>query len=262
MKNFTDISCRKDVNNIKKYLFILILYVFYSSMIFADEEDYGPRFELGVGGSLVMPQSMPEWSAEYYGSAILTSSFRFFEGLSIQGGRNIAFGGEPDTEWFDYGDHYQIESDKGTYIEGTWLGLRYDIPLRKYNLEFENIHTIYFGGGLLWDDYGIRSENQKYYIEEKAWEESGSPDEVNDSLHHFKFSELEGYYVTFAARWRVDTENAEKDSWIGAYGFDFGIRYSDYTKCSPEYENIVKSKSNFCNYQIFLVGFAKIRFFY
>ena len=113
------------------------------------------------------------------------------------------------------------------------------------------------------DEYGIRSRNQKFYYEEKAWEYGKAPDEIRDSLRHFKTADLKGYNFTLAARWRIDTESIkERDSWIGAYGLDIGLKYARYSKCTPEYENITEAKSNFNYYQIFIVGFVKIRFFY
>ena len=253
---------RKSTANIK-YFFIIVFYIFCSKAAFTDQKEYGPRFEIGIGGSGFRLQSRPDWSSKYYGSGIFTSSFRIFRGLSILGGKDMAFGRSPRSDWFNYGNHYQIDSGKGTYMEGSLLGLRYDIPLRKFNIDIEGIHTVYCGGGLLWDEYGIRSKNQKFYYEEKAWEYDKAPDEVRDSLRHFKTADLKGYYFTLAARWRIDTESIEeKDSWIGAYGLDIGLKYARYSKCTPEYENITEAKSNFNYYQIFIVGFVKIRFFY
>jgi len=241
---------------------MIICVVSFSQDVFADQFTYGPRFEVGFGPSMSRMRSRPDWSSKFYAAVVMNLSYRIIYGLSIHGGRNFAYGLAPRPEWINYGSNYQINTDKGTYGEANWLGARYDIPLNKLKNDFEGIHTIYIAGGMTMDEYGIRSEKQNYYVIEKGWE-SGSKFEAKSLERAYRTADLKGYYIALAARWRLDTEHTEeKDSWIGSYGLDIGVKYTRYTDCDTKFDNIMDARSNFNYYQIFIIGFLKFKFLY
>ncbi len=240
---------------------MIICIVSLSQIVLADQFNYGPRFEVGVGPSLSRMKSRPEWTSKLYAAVVMNLSYRIIYGLSIHGGKNAAYGFAPSPEWIDYGSHNQINTDKGTYGEATWLGARYDIPLSKFNYDFNGIHTIYIAGGTTWDEYGIRSEKQRYYATEQDWDSGKYEEKTLDSA--YKTADLKGYYIALAARWRLDTAHTEeKDSWIGSYGLDIGVKYTGYTDYDTKFDNIMDVRSNFNYYQIFIIGFLKFRFLY
>ena len=242
-------------------LFVLFFIIFCSKIALADQKSYGPRFEAGLGGSGSRLQSRPDWSSKVYVSGIATFSFRIAYGLSLQIGKDLHYGKIPQKEWFNYGKHYQINSEKGTYRDASWVGARYDIPMKILTKDLHGIHTVYFSGGLTWDEYNLQSKEQLYYSTPNGWELGEKPQE-RDSVRSFKTSDLKGYYVAMAARWRINTEYTEENSWIGAYGIDVGLRYTRYYDCRTKYDNIMEAKSNFNYFQIFIIGFLKMRLFY
>ncbi|HDY89869.1 MAG TPA: hypothetical protein ENH82_17345, partial [bacterium] len=232
--------CKKKWYNIFiKHLFIVICFTLFSQDGFTDQFAYGPRFEIGIGPSVSRMQSQPEWSSKFYASTVMNFSYRIVYGLSVQLGKNFSYGLAPRPEWINYGPHYQINTDMGTYYNATWIGARYDIPINKLNKDIHGIHTFYFAMGATNDEYSIRSGRQRYYIEEYGWESVGKFEEES-LVHSYKTADLSGYYVALAARWRLDTEfTEEKGSWIGAYGLDIGIRYTRYPNFDTKYDNIM-----------------------
>ena len=245
-----------------RYIIVTTCLLFYSQVVFADQTTFGPRFEIGIGGSGSRLQSKPEWSSKLYTSAILTYACRILYGLSIHGGKNLGLGNKLDERWIEYGNHYQINTDKGTYRDVSWWGARYEIPMSIFNKDIYRIHSVYCSGGLTLDRYDIRSQHQRYYKTDYGWE-SGEIPEEQSSESSFNTADLKGYYFALAARWRFDTPHTEEeDSWIGSYGLDFGIRYTKYYDCNTKYDNLIEAKSNFNYYQIFIVGFIKIKFLY
>ena len=226
----------------------------------ADKDPYGPRIEIGIGGMASRMQSRPEWSSKYYTSALATASYRVIKGLSVQGGIDTGQSGHSQSPWLEYGPHMQISTDGGSYMNGQWMGLRYDIPLKQKDAS--DIHTIYFAGGVSKYIYGTKSKWQLKYKTDYGWENNENPETIN-AEDSFKLADMKGYYLAVAARWRFSLDMAPKtDSWLGAYGVDFGVRYSRLNKHTLEYDNLDIPKSNFNNYQIFATLFLKLKLFY
>ncbi len=262
MGNFSFYSKRRIVK-ITCIFSITAFFTFYSHVVFADQSIYDPRFEIGIGATALEMHSRPEWISKYYTSGIMTLSYRIANGLSVQGGKNFGHGLKQLTKkWINYGNHAQVNIENGTYTEDLWLGTRYEIPMSKLNRDYAGIHTIYCAGGVTWGEYGIRGKNYRYYQTENGWD-LGEPFEPRTSESSLKTADLTGYYIALAARWRVDTAyTEEEDSWLGSYGLDIGVRYTRYPGCTTKYDNIIKAKSNFNYYQIFIIAFLKLRFLY
>lgn len=242
--------------------FIIACFTFCSHVALGDQSIYDPRFEIGVGATGSRMQSRPEWSSKYYTSGVMALSYRIAYGLSIQGEKNFGYGQRQLSKWINYGNHGQVNIDEGTYSEGSLVGARYEIPMSKFSRDIAGIHTFYCAGGLTWAEYGIRGRNYRYYKTENGWDLSEAP-EKRTSDSSLKTADLTGYYLTIAARWRVDTAyTEEEESWLGSYGLDIGVRYTRYPGGNTKYDNIMKAKSNFNYYQIFIVVFLKLRFLY
>jgi len=246
-----------------RILFTLLSIYFFSNYSSAEPQIYGPRFEIGLGGSGSRIQSRPQWSSKHYVSGTATFSCRIVQGLSLQIGKDLHYGTQPRDKWLDYGPHYQINTEKGTSRNAVWFGARYDIPLNMlYRKDILKVHTLYFAGGYTWDTYRVNSNEKRYYTSPNGWETGENP-QMQVISRSYEAADLKGYYAAIGARWRIDTVYTEEaGSWIGAYGLDIGIRYTRYADCSPRYENIMKSGSNFNNYQLFIIGFIKFRLFY
>ena len=151
-----------------------------------------------------------------------------------------------------------------TYKFGEWLGARYEIPMSKFNKDIHGIHTVYFSGGVTWDEFQIRSTRQAHFKTVHGWDAGEEPEEVVSSDRSYKVADVKGYYIGIAARWRLDKKETTgvDDSWMGPYGFDIGVRYTDYFESTTKYDNIVKPKSSFNNYQIYINIFLKIGLLY
>jgi len=241
---------------------IIACSTFYSHVVFADQTIYGPKFEIGIGATGLQTHSRSEWISKHYTSGVMTLSYRIVNGISIQGGKNFGYGKKQSLKWINYGDHAQVNLENGTYTEDLWFGARYEIPMSKLNRDYSGIHTIYCAGGVIRGEYGIRGKNYRYYQTENGWDLS-EVFETRTSESSLKTADLTGYYITLAARWRVDTAyTEEEDSWLGSYGLDIGVRYARYPGCNTKYDNIIKAKSNFNYYQIFIIAFLKLRFLY
>ena len=223
----------------------------------ADNSAYGPRFEGGITGSGSRMRSRPDWSSKLFVKGGGYLSYRILYGLSIQGGKNFGIGNLPLSAWITTSQYDRIDPDKGGYSEGSWAGIRYDVPLSLLNQKIYDIHTIYIAGGTAWDTYGVRSSITRHYSQPYGWI-SGSTWEDMKTSRSFKVADLTGYYVALAARWRFNTLFTEsKDSWIGSYGLDIGVRYTRYTDCDCARDDIEEARSNFNYYQIFVSGFLK-----
>ena len=266
MRDFPICSIRRMVNI--KYFCILVFFIFWISESFAyqnyDKNTYNPRFEIGLGGGGTRVRSRPEWSSKHYGSIIYSLSCRIAYGLSLQAGGDVALGSEPPQTEIFYGDKDIINTKDGTYKFGEWLGARYEIPMSKFNKDIHGIHTVYFSGGVTWDEFQIRSTRQAHFKTVHGWDAGEEPEEVVSSDRSYKVADVKGYYIGIAARWRLDKKETTgvDDSWMGPYGFDIGVRYTDYFESTTKYDNIVKPKSSFNNYQIYINIFLKIGLLY
>jgi hypothetical protein len=226
----------------------------------ADKDPYGPRIELGFGGLASRMQSRPEWSSKYFNSVLVTGSYRVISGLSVQGGLDTGQGPHSQSPWLDYGPRKQVSTDGGSYMNGQWVGLRYDIPLKQHYAS--DIHTIYFAGGVTRYLFGTKSKWQRNYKTDYGWDNNENPENIN-SENSFKLADMKGYYLAVAARWRFNLDmSPNADSWLGAYGVDLGVRYLRHNKHSLEYDNIDIPKSNFNSYQVFATLFLKLKLFY
>ncbi len=247
---------------IKKYIIITTCLLFCSRFVAAEQNNYGPRFEIGIGSSVSRMQSEPDWSSNSYYSGSLNYAYRIIYGLSVQGGINLGMGDSPGDDWFEYGSHYLINSESGTYLESTWLGARYEIPMSLLKMDFHKINSVYLSGGMSWNELAFNSKTQKRYDNEYGWK-SGDIYNLEYNRGSYRAVDLKGYYISAAARWRFDTRDTdENDSWFGSYGFDLGFRYNTYYDSEGKYDNIKPAKSDFSNFQIFIVGFLKVKLFY
>ncbi|MFC1552723.1 hypothetical protein ACFL6P_09210 [Candidatus Latescibacterota bacterium] len=245
-----------------KSLLLTTCLLFCSRIVCAQENNYGPRIEVGIGNGASMMQSNPDWSSGAYYSGTLTYAYRLFYGLSVQGGRSFGVGGSTDTEWYDYGSRYQINAEKGTFSDSSWLGVRYEIPMSMIKKDFKNINTIYVAGGLSWDYFVLRSKSQRLYDTDYGWQ-SGRPFILQNNEATYKTAEMKSYYVAAAARWQIKTRDTDKDdTWLGSLVFDVGVRYNGFYDAETKFDNIESAHSNFSYFQIFIVASMKVKLFY
>jgi len=234
-------------------LLIVICAVTVSQSAGADHPVYGPPLEIGLGVSGLRMQSRPDWTSKYYGTGIITGAYRIFHGLSIQAGMDYSYGEEPDPEWIDYGENTRLWTHKGTYGETIFYGLRYEIPTGGFDTDIISIPFLCVSLGMVKTEYGIRSKRLEV---NRAVEEQ-------ENLTNYRTADVSGPYVSLGARWRFDTvDSQETQSWFGAYGLDIGVRYIRYNKSSMAYDNVMEPKSHFNSYQIYMIGFMKIKFLY
>ncbi len=226
----------------------------FSQNVSADHPVFGPRLVIGCGLSGLRLQSRPDWTAKYYGGGIISGAVRLYEGLSAEAGKEYGFGTrDPRADWVDYGEGVRLWTKDKTYNENSWLGLQYEIPLGLFSGDFFGINFICASLGMNYTKYGIRSDVLL----------KGDIREELDRKEKFRTATLSGPYAAIAARWRFDTvESEEKGSWFGAYGLDIGVRYTRYNKSSLRHDNVMEPKSNFNCFQLFMVGFLKIKLLY
>ncbi len=222
------------------------------------------RFEFGVGVAGTRTRSKPEWMSTFLGVLRVNASLEIIRGLSAQGGFDFTNGKEPRAEWLNYGTHEQISTFHGSYSEGSWAGLRYEMPLSLLaSKKYYDIHSIYVAGGYAWDKYGINSSLVRSYETANGWETDEEPSEKSIPERAYKIADLEAYYGVIAARWLFNTVQIEDgDPVFGAYGFDIGVRYMMYQDCRLQHDNLAVAKSNFNYYQVFINVFLKFRFLY
>jgi hypothetical protein len=235
-------------------LYTILFFLFFLTGLAAaeDEIDYGPRFEIGIGGSYSQEYKAPQWTSESYNSTMISGAIRIYNGLAIQGGVGLGRGGKPFADSLSYGKDYILNPDKGTYNTTSWFGLRYEIPMSVLKQNFVGIHSVYICAGICNADYGVRST---------SWIYNGNL-LVNQGVSSFRFSGLNGQYASLAARWRIDTGTGENPgSWLGAYGLDLGIKYTRYQDIKPELPDLEKAVPGFNNLQIFALAFLKFRLF-
>ena len=245
---------KKLTTNYRPGLFksIFILFFFTSLVSAEDTIDYGPRFEIGIGGGYSQEYKAPQWTSGNYGSAMITGAIRLFNGLAVQGGVGFGRGGKPYADSLSYGNDYILNPDKGTYNGSSWIGIRYELPMRVLKQNIASIHSVYVCAGVCQADYGIRST---------SWIYNGNLID-NQSISSFRFSRLSGQFASLASRWRVDTGATENPgSWFGAYGLDIGVKYTRYQNGKPELPGLEKAIPGFNNLQIFAIGFLKFRLF-
>ncbi|MFC1490307.1 hypothetical protein ACFL6K_03765 [Candidatus Latescibacterota bacterium] len=234
-----------------------------SHFVVAEVNNYGPRLEVGIGNSVSMMQSNPDWTSSLYYSGSLNYAYRIIYGLSVHGGVSLGLGASPGNEWYEYGAHEMINSEKGTMIDSSWLGARYEIPISLFKKDFYKINSLYLSGGLSSHDFRFNSKSQRYYKEEYGWRDGEIPQLSEDKRVYYRAAESKGYYIAAAARWRFDTKDTnENDSWLGSIGLDVGVRYNSYYDVETKYDNLMPAKSNFSNFQIFIVGFMKVKLLY
>jgi hypothetical protein len=245
---------QKIAENYKLAFFTYTITLFFSAGLVSAQDmiDYGPRFEIGIGGSFSQEYKTPQWTSASYNSTMISGAIRLYDGLAIQGGVGLGRGGKPYADSLSYGKDYILNPDKGTYNTTSWIGLRYELPMRVLKKDIVGIHSIYICAGVCKADYGVRST---------SWIYNGNLF-VNQSITSFRFSELNGQYASLAARWRIDTGEGENHgSWLGSYGLDLGIKYTRYQDIKPELPDLEKAVPGFNNLQIFVTGFLKFRLF-
>lgn len=222
------------------------------------------RLEFGVGVAGTRTRSKPEWVSTFSGALRVNASLETIRGLSVQGGYDFTNGKEPRAEWLNYGTHEQISTLQGSYSEGSWAGLRYEIPMSWITVkDYHDIHSIYVAGGYAWDTYGINSALVRRYVTAYGWETDEEPSEKSIPERAYKIADLDAYYGVLAARWLFNTEQVEDgDPGFGSYGFDIGVRYIRYQNCRVKHDNLAVASSHFNYYQVFINFFLKFRFLY
>ena len=165
-----------------------------------DPTTYNPRFEVGVGGGISMLQSYPDWSDDQYVTGRLSFTMKIIDGLAIEYSRHIGYGSELGSEWFEYGPHYRVKANLLPYNEGTWAGIRVEVPMTTMRMEFWGIHSILISGGMVWDTYSIRGDTQEYYKNSYGYLTGDIPVEDDDTRLD-RAADVDGYYVSAAARW-------------------------------------------------------------
>ena len=239
------------INRICSCITFVILICFSGRVSAEDSFDYGPRFEFGIGGSYSQEYEQPRWSSGNYGLVMLTGAVRLWKGLGVQGGVDFGRGGSPDADSLSYGKDYILNPSKGTYNSTTWIGLRYELPMKVIKQDIMGIHSLYAFGGYCWSDYGVQStewiyNNHLYSDQNKT---------------SYRFSKMDGQIAMVAARWRVDAKTVQDAPWLSAYGADIGLKYVRYQEGKPELPGLDKSPSGFRSLQIFFIVFMKFRFF-
>ncbi|MBT4482889.1 MAG: hypothetical protein HOC71_04330, partial [Candidatus Latescibacteria bacterium] len=198
-------------------------------------------------------QSYPDWVSEYYTTGLVTTAVRIFRGLSIQAAVEYGLGDELSTEWMDYSENIRIKTTERTSTEVSWFGIRYEIPMSVFHRNFWRIDSLCFSLGKMYS---------KYYVRSDTWIKNDILFDENP-MENFKLADISGPYAAFAARWRLDTVVTKgTDSWFGAYGIDLGVRYVKYSDSSPKHDNIMKPDSAFSSFQVFVIGFMKIKLLY
>ena len=253
------IIIKNDFRYWKKYLqrnllFIIIVSCLNGSQaVSADKPIMDPRMEIGFGLSGFQLQSRPEWAAKYYTTGLVTGAVRVYRGLGIQVGKEYGLGKEPSAEWLDYGENLRIKTNIGTSTEVSWFGVRYEIPMSTFHSDFMSIHSICASVGGMYTKYGVRSDIQE---KDKIIEE-------DTTKQSYSIATVKGPYASLTARWRLDNEaSKETGTWFGVYGIDFGVRYVRYSNSTMRRDTIIKPKSNFSCFQVFIIGFLKIKLLY
>ena len=245
-----------DAKDFKKVMIInrLWLFVMFVVMIClpagASAEDtfnYGSRFEFGIGGGYSAEYSRPGWSSESSGLVMITGAVRLWKGLGVQGGVDFGHGGRPDADSLAYGSDYILNPNKGTYSNSKWLGLRYEIPMKLIKQDFMGINSFYVSGAYCWSDYGVRSTEWLH----------NSVLFSGQTRTKYQFSKMEGQVYSVAARWKADDKTVMESPWLGAYGADFGLKYTRYEEGDPELPGLEKSRSGFNNLQVFFTVYMK-----
>jgi hypothetical protein len=230
----------------------IILFLFPGSVLAEDTADYGSRYEFGIGGSYSQEYKQPHWTSGNYNIAMLTGAIRLYKGLAVQGGVDIGRGGKPISDSLSYGKDYILNPNKGTYNGSSWVGLRYEFPMKQIKKDILGIHSIYAFGGFCWSDYGIQSTE---------WIYNGLL-YTDQSKVAYRFAKLKGKFAAVAARWRVDTGTGKDEGpLLGSYGADLGIKYVHYRAGEPEVPGLEKSRDGFNNLQAFLILFMKFKIF-
>jgi len=227
--------------------------VFFTEPAASQEIRYGSPLEVGLGVSGQRMQSRPEWAGKHYGTGFVTCGLRLYKGFSIRAGKEYGLGEEPKAEHIPYGD-MTLDTKDGTWTDVTFYGIRYDIPVRLLNFDFMAVDMLCVSAGLLETKFGIKSELFRNV--------EGSGEKV-ESLRNQRTATVSGQYVDIAARWFIRLPGfSEDESLLGMYGIDFGVRYGRYPRGSVRYDNVMEPASNFNFYQVYLMGFAAIKFFY
>ncbi len=221
-------------------------------------ETYNPRFEIMLGGGATNMFSAPEWSSDQYFSGMVGLTMNVLKWFSIQGAKELSYGTKLESEWIDYGPHYQLNTSLRPFMNSSWGGVRFDIPLDGMKLKHYSIHSLLCSFGMFRDEFAIRSTEQRYYRTSEGWKTGESPETINKSSQDTT-ANMSGYYVSLAARWRLDQIlNRDPESFFGQYGIDTGIRYRSVATSSLSYQNLAAVPSGFSGVQVFVHFFTKI----
>jgi len=237
--------------NIRLVLTLTVFTAILPNISSAEHPLYGPRLEIGGGLSGARFQSRPNWVDKYSFGGTITAAVRIYEGLSVQVGKDYTVGDEPRPSWIEYGKDRLLETKEGTVMEVSWGGLRYEIPARYVGMDFFGMSFVYALAGVRIAKYGIMSG--------RAFQGNGIVDLAG--ISNYRIAKITTPYAAVAGRWRFKTDMSEDaESWFGSYGLDVGVRYIRGGDVVRRHDNIMKPKSHFNSYELFIIAFMKIRF--
>lgn len=239
-----------------KTAFVTMVTVTVMSMVpgrgMAQDNMYGPRFELGGGilGSSVGTGAA--WASDVYGTGSLNAAFRVFRGLTLEGGIGQGIGPALAEKTFQYEENTYVVANEGPYLTTSWYGLRYAFPLETVGMQPFGISYLHIGAGVIDTEFGIKSSERIV---------SGSQ-EVSGYFMNYRAADASGKYAMIAVRWRLDTIlSLEPGTWVDAIGIDFGARYCRYDTIDTENEYL-DHPSDFTDTQLFINGLLKFDLFY
>lgn len=231
---------------------ILLVIIMHPAVVSASDEFRGPRIEVGGSVGYVTVSQNPVWSAKNFRTGSVTGAFRIFREISVQGGYEGSIEEGISIKSLDYGSDMQLKKVDSSSYGSPWVGVRYEIQsdiLKGYRF---GSYSLYASLGYTWARFEVTTN--EWMVREVL--EQGNP------RTKYHVADVSGPYGIIALRWRFDSDFTKNtDSWLGAYGFDGGLKYIRYTSCSTRYDTIEKSGSDFSFLQVFIIGFIKLSFF-
>jgi len=244
--------CRNKLVTTVIFAAVIAVSSMWTGNVFAYDAFYGPGLELGAGLTGLQMNNNPGWIGDYYGSGFGSGALRIYKGLSIQGGFGFGKGQDPKSDWVGMTGKKRLWSQEGSSIGNVFYGLRYEIPMYRFNFGKLGPEFIYVGVGI---------DKKKFKIESSVVDNDGVPELNGTEL--YELASVTGYYYTLAGRWKIKTdETIEGDSWFGSYGLDVGVRYFKHSDSELKYAGSQPFKSSFNSMEIFVLAFMKVKLLY
>jgi hypothetical protein len=223
-----------------------------------DPSTYDPRFEFNLGGDASYLLAPTDWSSDRTLDILFSISMKVVNGISIQGGKLGGYSGNPDVKIFDYGPSYQLFSFDSPIHTSTWGGIRVELPAKRIGCDILRIDEILFSAGIVRDTYYIVSKEQYYYSTPYGYQ-TGASYELRKKKRNDRVCDLDGYYISLAGRWRLDSQTGvTPENFFGYHGLDAGLRYSIFPDHTIAYDTLEKPSSDFSSLQIFINMYFKI----